>query len=359
MGNARVSFAKNSEGALEVTDTNNYYPFGLNHIGGSSSSKIGSHYNYKYNRKELQETGMYDYGARMYMADLGRWGVIDPLAEKMRRHTPYNYAANNPVFYIDPDGMLSVSSLQQMWDNTTSSSTWTNNGNGTFDGGENDDIRTTINSSRREGNTEYKNVNMTVTMKVLNLSGADLSSTIFSKSKGSVSLKEFQGLGYQSYGASINSSVYISSFNIEYEVVNSFDKIGKNDHVMMIVDEVVDSNAGGGDTLGWGTLGGRIGAVEKKTIGSNLFNDVVKHELGHNLGLDHSNSGLMTAFTSGSTSLSNPEKNTIYTASGLGVILSNGMTGKSFSSQASWLKGWDKTPSATLARDFYKKNVKK
>jgi len=117
-------------------------------------------------------------------------------------------------------------------------------------------------------------------MKVLNLSGADLSSTMFSKSKGSVSLKEFQGLGYQSYGTSIYSSVYIKSFNIEYIVVNSFDKIGKNDHVMMIVDEVVDSNAGD-DTLGWGTLG-RIGAVEKNTIGSNLFNDVVKHELGHN-----------------------------------------------------------------------------
>ena len=106
LGNARVSFAKNSEGALEITDTNNYYPFGLNHIEGMfSTSNFGGYYSYKYNGKELQETGMYDYGARFYMPDLGRWGVVDPLAEKASGWTPYRYAFNNPIKYLDPNGM--------------------------------------------------------------------------------------------------------------------------------------------------------------------------------------------------------------------------------------------------------------
>ncbi|MBN3584569.1 hypothetical protein JYB64_19415 [Algoriphagus aestuarii] len=49
---------------------------------------------------------LYDYGARLYDPAIGRWFVVDPLAELAPDWTPYRYGFNNPMKYTDPTGMF-------------------------------------------------------------------------------------------------------------------------------------------------------------------------------------------------------------------------------------------------------------
>ncbi len=94
-----------------VLEVNSYYPSGLLMYGADMTFQAaGDEYNgYKYNSKELQtqmNLGWLDYGARML--DGPRWFVPDPLAEKYYNISPYAYVGNNPIRFIDPDGMKLV-----------------------------------------------------------------------------------------------------------------------------------------------------------------------------------------------------------------------------------------------------------
>jgi RHS repeat-associated protein len=128
LGNIRLSYAQDPDTQqLKIVEQNHYYPFGLRHTNysGGKMQVVKEQefkrmaptpeellsYKYKYNGKEWQDElglNLYDYGARNYDAAIGRWMNIDPKAETSRRWNPYTYCYNNPLRFVDPDGMEAI-----------------------------------------------------------------------------------------------------------------------------------------------------------------------------------------------------------------------------------------------------------
>lgn len=121
LGNNRVTFYRNpttlNVQQLEATD---YYPFGW--ASNSAPKDNKNLFNGKENQEELSE---YDYGARLYDPIIARWAIIDPMAEVNRSYSPYAYTDNNPVRFIDVDGMFK-------WEDINFNFGWSSNGGFSF-----------------------------------------------------------------------------------------------------------------------------------------------------------------------------------------------------------------------------------
>lgn len=134
LGNIRLKYTEHPQtGETEILEENHYYPYGLTHQGYNGghlvvgleqpgtpitlipvTPGVTDTYKYKFGGMEYSDEfdiNTYDFGARNYDPALGRWMNIDPLAEFMYTHSPYNYVFNNPIYYIDPDGQMPLPQL--------------------------------------------------------------------------------------------------------------------------------------------------------------------------------------------------------------------------------------------------------
>ena len=104
LGNVRQVLKPDGSKTGKIVQTMDYYPFGAQLCDGTTDSNVQSH---RYNGKELDKMhglNTYDYGARQYNPVTSRWDRVDQLCEKCYSISPYAYANNNPIRFVDPDG---------------------------------------------------------------------------------------------------------------------------------------------------------------------------------------------------------------------------------------------------------------
>jgi RHS repeat-associated protein len=111
LGNVRAIIAPTATaGYSTLVQQTHYYPGGMR-MSQISTALTSTGNDYLYNGKQYQDDfnlNWYDYGARMYDPAIGRFTTVDPLAEVSRRWSPYAYCFNNPIRFIDPDGMQGI-----------------------------------------------------------------------------------------------------------------------------------------------------------------------------------------------------------------------------------------------------------
>jgi len=244
-----------------VSQETDYYPFGME-IPVSGSISLYSNQR-KYNSKELQtdaDLQWYDYGARMYDPQIGRWHVVDLLADKFPALSPYQYASNNPVVCIDIDGL-------EGYKVTTKN------------------IQTGVNE-----------VKFIFDIKVKNSTNASSDQI---KKWGNIIEKSAEGI-FKGYDKK-NHTYYSTELNLDYSSI-----VRSTDYALEFKDEVFGEQDLGGQIVrspADGNITGEIGNVESNIMeilipgkSATLYSEEVNedslertspHELGHTAGLRH------------------------------------------------------------------------
>ena len=90
----------------DIATANDFYPFGM--LMPARSFTASTDYRYGFNGKEkdksISSLTAYDYGFRIYSPAIGKFLSLDPLTQKYPYYTPYQFAGNKPIKYIDLDG---------------------------------------------------------------------------------------------------------------------------------------------------------------------------------------------------------------------------------------------------------------
>jgi RHS repeat-associated protein len=117
LGNVRMTITDDYAMSDPIVDVTHYYPFGLAMAGISAKANGNLQNNYKFNDgTELQHqefsdgTGLELYATdfRSYDPQIGRFHQIDPLSELAEDWSPYTFAMNNPISFLDPFGLDTV-----------------------------------------------------------------------------------------------------------------------------------------------------------------------------------------------------------------------------------------------------------
>jgi RHS repeat-associated protein len=123
LGSVRVAY-RLFQGQVQSIQVDSYYPFGMNikDLTANITTVRNMPNEYLYNGKMMQDEmglGWLDYGARFYDAVLGRFHTQDAFSEKYLDFSPYQYAMNNPLKFIDINGD-SAWSVKRDWNSDDS-----------------------------------------------------------------------------------------------------------------------------------------------------------------------------------------------------------------------------------------------